>query len=526
MSNILRLSQYLTDYRTANRALIAMFSAARAGDTLIIEPGDYSITQTVPLTSDITVRADNAVFRFPEQLPEDYRIRMFYGKDIHGLRWIGGCFAGHVYNPASAVNLWEPNSETLGIVIEGGSDLHFERISGRNTAGSVILCDGCEEQPIRNVELLDLDLINCGRFMWDYGYLWQRITFPENHTPEEVANARRYMPAVYQSGPLTFDGERILSDTMPPRQVQDDAVTFFGESLPANIVRGKFYYAEPDEDGALRIRESLDSPFMRFEPVRCSARLFRGIYQVYHAMYAPAGGGSSKGGADIRHAVNVTMKGCRISAPGDAMHIHFCENVLVENNIIEGARMGAMFISAHCHHVIVRGNLVDGGNCSRVLTVETGGRDVLIEHNIFKNGGRGSWIDTPDGITLRRNFFIGNTKKCTPDPAIGRLSPTAGTYEKYGELYFTTRTHGAIYGNITLEGNCFITEEGCSAGVVFNGHGRTIRVEGNIFEGPCRTLYVSPVCEDVTVAENSGGPVTVDSVANEAFDIPGTIYLR
>ena len=108
---------------------------------------------------------------------------------------------------------------------------------------------------------------------------------------------------------------------------------------------------------------------------------------------------------------------------------------------------------------------------------------------------------------------------------MGRISPTEGTFEHFAEIYFTTRQNGAVYGDIVLEDNLIRTGEGCSAALAFNAHGRSIRVSGNTFAGPSRNIYVSAACEDVDIRGNSGDPALCTSIANESFDIPGTIYL-
>lgn len=500
-----------------------LFFNANPGETVIVPPGEYEWDGEIPLKSGLHVIADGAVFRFPVALPAAH-VRMFVGRDIRDFSWQGGTFTGHVYNPAAGMNVWEPNAETAAIVIDGGENLTFTRLNGDNLAGPVILISGRESAPVKHVTVTGLHTHLCGKFMWDYGYLWQRITFPEHHTPTEVENACRHMPAVFYSDALRFDCTRITSTRLPAKQPQDDAVTFFGDRLPPEIVKGRYYYAE-EADGAITVRERLSDPPICFTPGDYDCRMFRGIYQVYHAMYAPAGSGTSKGSLDIRLAEDVHVSGCSISAPGDATHFHQCRDGVIRDNILSGARMGAMFLSFGCENMLVTGNIVDGGNGSRVLTVETGGTGIRIEGNIFKNGGRGTWIDTPHGIILRGNLFERNTCKASPDPAVGRISPTAGTYERFAEIYFTTRQNGAVYGDITLEDNLIRTGEGCTAALAFNANGQNIRVTGNTFAGASRGIYVSDACRNVQIHGNFGDPERIESIANESFDIPGTIYL-
>lgn len=505
-------------------ALTRCFSDAAQGGTVIIDPGHYIVKDQVCLYSNMTVLAEGAYFAFPETLPKAH-VCMFYGEDIHNFTWEGGTFTGSVYNPNAEENVWPPHAETVAIRILGGSNLRFKQIQGINLAGSCVAVFGTPQTPIVHVALEDLKLHNCGKFMWDYGYLWQRITFPEYHTPCEVENAYQNMPTDYYSDLLQFQGDLITSLRLPLRQTQDDAVTFFGDSLPPEIVKGKYYYAEETEEG-LHIRERLCDPYITFTPGNYNARMFRGIYQVYHAMYAPFGSGEGKGAVDIRYAKRVYMTGCTISAPGDATHFHQCSHGEIKNNMLRGARMGAMFLSSYCSDMTVSHNIVNGGNGSRVLTVETGGTNIRIISNIFYNGGRGTWIDTPHGILLKGNIFRQNTCKSTPDPTIGRLSPTQGTFERFAEIYFTTRQHGAVYGDIDLQSNVICTGEGCTAALAFNAHGQNIRISNNLFDGPCRKIYVSQSCENLQLEDtNQGNPIISSQIENESFDIPGTIYL-
>lgn len=500
-----------------------LFDAANHGDTITIPPGEYHWNGEISLKSGTRVIADGAVFRFPEILPTAH-IRMFTGSDLRDFSWQGGTFCGYVYDPAAERNLWEPNAETVAIAIEGGENLAFSHIRGDHLAGPAVSVCGTKDTPVKQVTVTHLQTELCGKFMWDYGYLWQRITFPEYHSVPEVKNAYCHMPAHLYSDPLTFDGELISSSRLPARQLHDDAVTFFGSKLPPELTKGKYYYAE-EQDNGLIIREKLSDKPIRFTPGDYDCRMFRGIYQVYHAMYAPAGSGGSKGSLDLRFVDTLRVTGCSISAPGDATHFHHCRNGEIRGNILSGARMGAMFLSSGCENMQVRENIVNGGNGSRVLTVETGGTNVLIEGNIFRGGGRGTWIDTPHGITLRGNLFDRNTCKSTPDPAVGRISPTDGTFERFAEIYFTTRQPGAVYGDIILEDNLIRTGDGCTAALAFNAHGQNIRVEGNTFTGPSRDIYVSSACEEVAICGNYGGPAMRAAIARESFDIPGTIYL-
>lgn len=519
---------HIRDYMTSaesdiQAAFCRCFEEACGGGHIVIDPGEYRLTGQIPLFSNISVYAYGAVLCFPEELVSLHSC-MFYGEEIHDLSWEGGTFKGYVYNPEESRNLWPPSAETIGISIVRGSHITFDSIKAQDLAGPCVAVFGEPETLSSHITLKDLQLHNCGKFMWDYGYLWQRITFPEYHTVCEVENAYQNMPKEYYSEPLAFQGAIVSSSRLPAHGTWDDAVTFFGDSLPPEIVKGKYYYAE-ETSGGLCIRERLTEEPIVFTPGEYQARLFRGIYQVYHAMYAPSGSGMSKGAMDLRYVQDFSVSGCSISASGDSTHFYHCSRGQILHNMIHGARMGAMFLAAYCKDVLVSHNIVNGGNGSRVLTVETGGEEIRIIGNIFYGGGRGTWIDTPQSILLENNVFQNNTCKALPDPQIGRLSPTQGTFERFAEIYFTTRQPGASYGNITLRSNVIRTGQGCTAALAFNGSGRNISVSDNLFDGSCSDIYISESCEQPVFEKNTGEIRMTDRIQNESFDIPGTIYL-
>jgi len=492
--------------------------AAETHSIACIDPGVYTIVEPVGLVSGLKVEATGAVFRFPGKLGDAARVTMFRGEKIHDLHWHGGSFEGDVFDPERPENPWQPNAETVGILVSGGRDLSFRDIRGYHLAGPVVALFGEETVPVRNVHVERLQCELCGKFMWDYGYLWQRITFPDQFSPAEVANAHENMTRERMSGVLRFDGTKILGD-IPAATSPDGAVTFFGKQLPAGLTRGRYYYAE-DIEGGICIRETRDGAPLTFADSGEQVRLFRGIYEVYHAMYAPKNCGISKGAVDLRFCEDVLVTDCQISSSGDATHFDHCRRICVKSNQIHGGRMGAMFFAFGCEDVLCEGNIVDGGNGSRVLTVETGGTNVRIVGNVFQNGGRGTWIDTPHGLEIRGNVFLRNTGKCRQDPKLGRISPTRGTFERYAEMYFTTRKCGATYGDICIEGNVFDCAD-CTAAIALTAAGENIRIAGNRMTGG--GLYVSPECKNVTVEENAGQLPLLREIPLEAFDIPGRI---
>jgi parallel beta-helix repeat protein len=200
----------------------------------------------------------------------------------------------------------------------------------------------------------------------------------------------------------------------------------------------------------------------------------------------------------------VIVRGCRLSALGDTMHIQKSRGVVFADNHITGSRMGAFFLAEYCKDAVITGNTVDGSNGSRVISVERSSEDVVITGNTFRNGGRGSWINQPRNFVLANNIFVNNTTKCEPDPRRGRRSFLTGDYEQYAELYFTTYEPGGHYGNVTVRGNIFTSGEHASAAITFAPGGETLVVEQNIFLGKARSISPANGCTNVVIRSNTG----------------------
>ena len=243
------------------------FETAKPGDTLVIPPGEYDVDGAVPipLKSDLTVIAYGANFRLPERMGDKARAVVFQGENIRNLTWKGGHFVGHVFDQSRADNTWEPNVNTRGILITtsvGGrtENLRFDGIESDDLAGAAITVLGAElkanERGVltyaKGVHVTDCRLERTGKYMWDYGYLWQITVWPEEYGPTEHAHARKYF-----RNDLVKDGVRMeagddrvfFANTkpLPVSKVREglevargyDSLCFFGDTLPSNLVRGR-----------------------------------------------------------------------------------------------------------------------------------------------------------------------------------------------------------------------------------------------------------------------------------------------
>jgi hypothetical protein len=364
-----------------------------------------------------------------------------------------------------------------------------------------------------DVTVENCTLINSGKFMWDYGYLWQITVWPEEYTDRERALAARYFTnALVRSGLQGDDkDDRVKFDNQPqPLPVAKaaeptDALVFFGDTLPKNIVRGRQYFIIESEKGHIKVAETPGGKAITFDGgFGPNAKLIHNHHLAFFALYAPQGAGPGKGAFDLVACKDVRVSGCKLSARGDTMHIQKCQNIVFNANQILGSRMGAFFLAEYCRNATVTGNTIDGTNGSRVMSVEKSCTDVTITGNTFRNGGRGSWINQPTNFVLANNVFVNNTTKCEHDPKRGRRSFVTGDYETYAELYFTLYQPDGKYGPVVVTGNVFATGPECGPAITFAPNGTGIVVRDNVMPGQARKIVVSPKCKDVQVRDNIG----------------------
>lgn len=509
------------------------FETAKPGDTLVIPPGDYAVDGTVPilLKSDLTVIAYGATFRLPERMGDKARAVVFQGENIRNLTWKGGRFVGHVFDPARADNCWEPNVNTRGILITttvGGrtGNLRFDGVESDDLAGAAITVLGAEQKAnergvltyAQGVQVTDCRLERTGKFMWDYGYLWQITVWPEEFGPTEHAHAAKYFrhDLVKQGVRMEAGDDRVFfanTQPLPVSKVREgleadrgyDSLCFFGDTLPANLVRGRQYFVVESTPTYVRIAEQPQGAPLRFQTsAGPKTKLITPLFYAHLALYSPNGAGPGKGALDLVGCEDVVVRGNTLSALGDTMHIQKSRRIDFDRNRITGSRMGAFFLAEFCEGALVTDNFVDGTNGSRVVSIEKSCTDVIVRGNTFRNGGRGSWINQPRKLTMTDNVFERNTTKCEADPRRGRRSFLTGGYEEYAEIYFTTYEPGGTYGDVILRNNRFISGPNAQHALTFMPGGSRIVIQGNRFEGPVRDIPAAKGCSDVDISGNTG----------------------
>lgn len=503
----------------------AKLAALLAKDGVVAIPaGDYHLdgAKPIPLRSNSIVMAHGARFILPETLPDQARIVLFAGENIAHFAWHGGEFIGHVFDPEKKVNTWEPNANTKGIEItttrlNGTHDILFRDVKSDGVAGAVIGVHGlltsiAKSALPRGAERVGIEsctLLRSGKFMWDYGYLWQIMTWPSSDQAWEYERAKKYFRTDLMRE-VTFSGDLVKFDnTIKPIAISasdepKDALTFMGNDLPNNVIRGLQYFVVESTPTHIKIAEKPGGAAIRFENDGKGHLAFN-IQATYLAAYAPTGSGPGKGAFDVTNVEDLRVTGCQLSALGDTMHIQQCRNIVFANNHILGSRMGAFFLAEFCQNATITGNLVDGTNGSRVISVEKSCTDVTMTGNTFRNGGRGAWINQPVNFIMTGNIFINNTTKNEPSMRSGRIAFQTAQPGQFPELYFTLYEPGATYGPIIVKDNIFQLGDHCpEEAVTFAPNGHDLVFTDNTFQNKPATIVVDPTCTRSTIEGNLG----------------------
>ena len=499
------------------------------GGTVTIPAGEYYVSglSSISLPSNTTVFAYGANFHLPKTLSDQARIVVFKGENMTNFTWFGGHFEGYCFDHRNPPNTWEPNVNTRIFVIstsESGKTDHilFRDISSNKVAGAIVNIEGFKkvhdlptvENFATNVSVENCTFIDSGKFMWDYGLLWQIIVFSEEYTPSDLAMAKKYFRNdLIRSNLKMNDGDdKILFDNkLNPISISNsnlpkDAVCFFGDKLPENIIKGKQYFIVTSTAQYIQVSDQPKGEPITFKGSSSATKtnLIYNLQDAFYVLYAPIGSGPGKGCIDLVACKNTRITGCKISALGDAMHIHSCHNNIFSNNQILGARMGAFFLAEYSKNSSIIGNTVNGTNGSRIMSIERSNEDVTVIGNTFRNGGRGSWINQPKNLIMQGNIFINNTTKCDPGPWIGRKTFKTGTWESYSEIYFTTYQKEGKYGPVILKDNIFETGPGAAAAIQFEKNGEDVLVEGNFFKGHTGVINLDADDKTITIGRNFG----------------------
>jgi len=535
---IFDLSNYqpYADNRTDDsEAFNALFNDVQnaGGGTVTIPAGEYFLSglKSLKIPSNTTVFAYGAKFVLPKTLGDQARIVLFKGLDVTNFTWFGGHFEGHCFDHRNPPNTWEPNVTTRIFVIstseKGKTDrILFRDVSANKIAGAVVNVEGFKkvhdtpevENFATNVTVENCTFLESGKFMWDYGLLWQIIVFSDEYSDDDLKMAKKYFRNDLVRGGVTLkdgDDKVYFNNTIKPiaKSVSNEAsqaLCFFDDQLPQNIIRGKQYFVVESAKDYLKISESFDGKPIKFNGSSgLKVKLMNDMFETFMMLYAPTNFGPGKGCIDYVACKNTRISGCSISALGDAMHIFSCHNNIFSNNQILGARMGAFFLAEYSKNSTIVGNTVNGTNGSRVISIEKSNEDVTVIGNTFQNGGRGSWINQPKNLVMKGNIFINNTSKCQHDPWKGRKSYKTGTWQNFAEIYFTTYAEGANYGPVILTDNIFETGPEADAAIQFEKNGVDVWVDGNTFKGHTGVINLNANDSTILFGKNPGAKVFV-----------------
>ena len=291
-------------------ALSACFSdvARHGGGVVTIPPGDYFVAgeKPVPIPSATTVFAYGARFHLPQQLGDKARRVVFCGTNVTSFTWHGGFFQGRCFDPARRENTWEPNVSTRIFVIgttPGGvtSDIAFRDVRSDGIAGAVIGVEGAAKPGSEGdvatfagrIHVESCTLLRSGKFMWDYGYLWQIIVWPEDYEPWEVERALRYFrnDLVRSDVRMADSDDRVhLDNRERPIRVSANAepqhaLCFFGGTLPKNITRGRQYFVVESGADFIRVADRPGGRPIRFQGAAGDGvKIIRDLQAAFHSL--------------------------------------------------------------------------------------------------------------------------------------------------------------------------------------------------------------------------------------------------
>lgn len=500
----------VTDDQPLLKAFFATVAGVSGQKTIIIPPGTYYIGleagNSPVIPSDTTIIADGAKFLFPTTIPGSAtgypKPSAFTGVDVTDTTWRGGEFMGYVFNPVKAggyaTNTWLPSEGVRGLYFtstngNGCHRLNFIGIKGNDTGGEVVSVNGTSTTDATNISMTGCLFINCGQFMWDYGYLWQLLTWDTEYTSDLVAMADQYMVSTSKIGSVTMTSasDTVLFDNDPtlipisahsgPTQV----VTFYGTTLPSNITRGLQYYVVDSSATGIKVSATFGGAAITFASSGSDAKMLYNMANAYDNMFSPAGAIGGKGAHTFTYCDGLTISGNTWSAPGDSHHIQESGHVSFVNNRVTDARMGSVFFEGVRNSEIV-GNDINGGNGSRILTLENV-VDTQVTGNTFYNGGRGAIINDLVRVAITHNSFYKNTTKGTTSFPLGRRHYSDGSWGQYPIMSMGSDL-GVNWSNVDISHNRIVEEYAAYGWLLFNRAGSGLRITGNIFEGTLKNI--------------------------------------
>jgi len=514
--------------------LTAAFSAITASGvktTLILPPGSYTCPSIVSAgaataPNNCTVLAYGVTVTYPNSIvgaPSYPTPSFIVGTDVQNFHWKGGSFVGNVFNQNLTTytnNPWLPKEGVItfnfGVSSIGCSNCEWDDVDGLNTGGSVIKVAGTNSGTASSytynfnnitlacagITIVNPHFINCGQFLWDYGFLWMIDSFYQysvggantgNYTDNQFAMAQAYMipsslfpTVVFNTGNanITFG-----SSTLPSNNT---TVSFFvskGGTLPTGISPGQQYFVVNASGSTFQVSATSGGGAIQVTGAGSGVEMLSNLTNAYSNMFLPYQGSLSGDGAiNLQNCENNNIVGGEITSPGDAMFLGACEDTSVTGLRITNAEMGMLWISG-CLRTNVSGgcynaDLVYGG--SRDLTVEYGSTDTIISGVVFNGGRRGAVLDSPSGLQIKNCKFYDNNNGSVANYVYGRVNPATGTWYVYSD--FTLLSTGTtVWANVSFTGNDIFNNSALNVLDIEYG-GSALVWEDNIVAGSHQSL--------------------------------------
>lgn len=530
----------VTDCQSSVRAFFATLDSTTI-KTVIFPPGYYYFScgsgSEIALPSNLTVIANGATFLFPTTL--DAERTLFMQTDVENVTWIGGKFVGYVFDPLKsggyALNTWTPRAGVQAFWFKstggnGCANIALRNVDAKNTGLAVLRVSGVSTgsgSASTTSTYADGIVIdggrweNCGRFYWDYGYLWQLLSFEAagSYSSDLVAMANAHIEPATKIGAVTMTSGTDLvafdnSANLVPAAVSNANtywVTFYGTTLPSNITRGLRYYVVDSSSAGIKVSATYGGAAITFASSGSGAKMLYNMYSAFYEAYVPVGADNTNypaGTFVFQDCKNITVRGLVASSAGDLTYIRRCVGGNF-NMTGTGARMGSIFFIQSTD--LTWSGYYDGGNGSRIITSEGNSARVVFENIVLRGGGRGCLFDSPrEHSFIGAQFYRNNTKNYN-DYALGRIDPQTSTWQTFPLFYVINDTsfsaasgaRNMVYTGCTFDVQLVASVPTFDHLVATDG----FAVNDCNFLGDRQQIkFTSVACTNANVGINTGGP--------------------
>lgn len=549
----------------AEAAISTMFQSAAASTAaskvIIFKPGStyllgmQNVASNIALFSNLKVIADGATFALPTSLSvplsgnTDYPLlRCFVAPaNIQNFTWQGGTVVGYGFDLTAntlSTNNWQTTNGVCFIQARGSAtaapqNITIDKLTAYWLGGPAVDIEGygitgsngsgITTNQASNITIRDCNFDHCGAPLWDYQRAYNWLAFyPTNLTTQNWQFASNNMVAqsTIIGAVTTTSGSTTVpfnnSPTIVPvsaAATPQNCVFFYGPTMPTytgqstpTLRFGYPYYVVASSSTGISISLTYGGAAISFSQTMSS-----GLYMVYgiNNNYVFPGtrtrvdlgyNPTYNGAWQVSYASNVVIRGNRWSGCGDSHTLFQSSTVSMMNNIVSSAVMGCLFVGNQCSDVLIEGNIFNGNNGSRVLTIEDGSTQIAVIGNKFLNGGRGLLANNVSGLTFSGNICNNLTIKNNPVPGLGQWDFTYGNW---------SGNNGFLFG--AIPGSTFITTS------------TNIVITGNTFfsTNSPRLFQFSPFMNGLTVTGNhinGSYPVNVYGQVNRGQGLPGMLF--